>query len=212
MGFGLLFLGYVTLVFLKIVPVGLLGAYLMYRGLVKLCPYGENFVKARKMSEVFFIYFAIYTAFWTANTFGFSSLLQNELFVLFDTIVYYGVFCVFSTYLIRALADISEQTGYQKGKRKATVCINAVYVLVLVVVVKTVLSVFNLSGYMTLPALLYEFVLLIVNSEFIYSCYMMIATEEIINEENKKMREYDEKYSMLKKKKEKSSFSVKKKR
>ena len=33
----------------------------------------------------------------------------------------------------------------------------------------------------------------------------------ITDEENRKMREYDEKYSMLKKKKEKSSYSVKKK-
>ena len=36
MGFGVIFLGYVTLLFFKIVPVGIIGAYLMYRGLSRL--------------------------------------------------------------------------------------------------------------------------------------------------------------------------------
>ena len=45
MGFGLIFLGWVTLLFFKVLPVGILGAFLMYKGLSKLCEYSEEFCK-----------------------------------------------------------------------------------------------------------------------------------------------------------------------
>ncbi len=206
MGFGLIFLGYATLLFFKTIPVGLIGAYLMYRGLSKLSVYGGNFVKARNVSAVFFLYFAVYTVLWIAN------VLQTEIVALADSLIYYGIFCVFQIVLCNALESISNQVGYDKGIRKARVCKTATYVFIAASIIRIVLSFFSLAGYMTAAMLFYELLLLVLTASFIYSCYMMIATQEIIDEENKKMREYDEKYSMLKKKKEKSSFSVKRKR
>jgi len=55
--------------------------------------------------------------------------------------------------------------------------------------------------YLRLPMLIYEMLWLVYSAVYIYSCYMMIATQEIIDDENRKMREYDKKYSMLKRKK-----------
>lgn len=211
MGFGVIFLGYVTLLFFKIVPVGLIGTYLMYRGLSKLSVYGENFVRARGVSAVFFLYFAVYTAFWTANIFGFSDIMQTKTFAFVDSLIYYAVFCVFQIALCRALCQISRDAGYDKGTGKARVCMTATYVFAATMLVYIVLSFFSLSGYMPIAMMFYELLLLCYTAAYVYSCYMMIATQEIIDEENKKMREYDEKYSMLKKKKEKSSFSVRRK-
>ena len=211
MGFGTIFLGYVTLLFFKIVPVGLVGAYLMYRGLSKLSVYGKSFEKARNMSAVFFLYFAVYTAFWTANTFGFSDIMQTKSFLLVDLLVYYGIFCLFQFRLCMALWTISRETGYEKGVKKARTCFVATFVFAMASFVRIVLSFFQLSAYMSIAMLVYELVLLLFTASFVYSCYMMIATQEIIDEENRKMREYDEKYSMLRRKKEKSSYSVKKK-
>jgi len=205
MGFGIIFLGYATLLFFKTIPVGLIGAYLMYKGLSKLSVYGEKFCKARNVSAVFFVYFAVYTVLWIAN------VLQTEIVAIADSLVYYGIFCVFQIVLCNALESISGQVGYDKGIRKARVCKTATYVFIAASIVRIVLSFFSLAGYMTVAMMFYELLLLFITASFIYSCYMMIATQDIIDEENKKMREYDEKYSMLKKK-EKSAFSVKRKR
>lgn len=210
MGFGVIFLGYVTLLFFKIVPVGIIGAYLMYRGLSRLSVYGKEFERARNMSAVFFLYFAVYTLFWTGNTFGFFNILSDTRFILCDSLVYYAIFCVFQIMLCNALKGICITTEYDKGVKKAKLCMTATYVFAAASIIRIVLSFFSLAGYMALPMLLYELLLLIYTAAFVYSCYMMIATQEIIDEENRKMREYDEKYSMLKKKKEKSSYSVKK--
>ena len=201
MGFGLLFLGYVTLLFFKIVPVGVLGAYLMHRALSKLSPYGENFVKAKNISRVMFVYFALYTVLWVLNTFGFSGIFSSYVFVICDMLLYYGIFCTFNICLCKALSDISRQTGYEKGERKAKVCITASYVFAVGVIIRGFLYFFSASGYVAFTLAVYEFVLLVMTTAFIYCCYMMIATDEIIDEENKKIREYDEKYSMLKRKK-----------
>ncbi len=211
MGFGIIFLGYVTLLFFKIVPVELIGTYLMYRGLSKLSVYGENFVKARNTSAVFFLYFTVYTLLWTGNTFGFTDIMQTKTFALVDSLLYYGIFCVFQLQLCTSLWGICRETEYEKGIKKARTCITATFVFAVASFVRIVLSFFQLSGYMAIAMLFYELVLLVLTASYIYSCYMMIATQEIIDEENKKMREYDEKYSMLKKK-EKSAFSVKRKR
>ena len=52
-----------------------------------------------------------------------------------------------------------------------------------------------------MPLFLMEFFRIAYSAVYIYSCYMMIATQEIIDEEERKIREYDEKYSMRRKKK-----------
>ena len=51
------------------------------------------------------------------------------------------------------------------------------------------------ESYLNLSLVVFEVIWLIYSAAYIYSCYMMIATQQIIDDENRKMREYDEKYS-----------------
>ena len=60
MGFGLLFAGYVTLLFFKVMPpVMIIGAFVMYKGLKKLSVYGEKFGTAADFAAVLEIYYAL---------------------------------------------------------------------------------------------------------------------------------------------------------
>ncbi len=201
MGFGLIFLGWVTLLFFKIMPIGIVGALLMYKGLCKLSDYGRDFVRAKRASLVLTAYFVLFGVIWTLDIAGIFRFTQIRALVYVDEIVYYAALLVFSYFLYRGLGDLSRQTGFEKGIKREQKCISILIVFVLFTAVRIVCYFFGVEIYLRLVMLVYELFWLVYSAMYIYSCYMMIATQEIIDEENKKMREYDQKYSMLKRKK-----------
>ena len=200
MGFGLIFLGWVTLLFFKVLPVGILGAFLMYKGLSKLCEYSEEFCKAKKACAVLGVYFAVFGVLWTLDIVGVFRFTEIKALVYADELVYYVVLMVFSYFLYRALGDISRQTGFEKGMLREQRCRSLLIVFVIFTAVRVVGYFIGMEMYLRLPLMIYELFWLGYSAMYIYSCYMMIATQEIIDDEIKKMKEYDEKYSMLKRK------------
>ena len=75
MGFGLIFLGWLTLFGLKTFPVGIIGCILMLCGLTKLTSYSKNFIKAKKLCIVFLVYFTVFGVLWSlymTNIFDFT--------------------------------------------------------------------------------------------------------------------------------------------
>lgn len=201
MGFGLIFTGFLTLLYFKTAPVGLIGCVLMYKGLSNLCAYDKQFKKARNACGVFFIYFCAYTVLWVLNTFSVYNFTQNSILVAADEIVYYLILCIFCFFLYTALGSISKAVGFEKGVKRETLAKSFLYVFTIMTAARFVLSFFKLEIYLRVPLLFFELIWLIYSCVYIYSCYMMIATQEIIDEENKKMRQYDEKYSFRTKKK-----------
>ena len=201
MGFGLIFMGWATLLFFRIAPFGLIGALLMYRGLNKLCPYGESFKKAKKACLGLLVYFVFFAVLWALDITGVLMLDKNTALIVVNEILYYISLFVFSYLLYKALGDISKQTGFEKGILRENKCLSLLIVMVIFTASKVPAAIFGVSGYIAVPVLIFEMLWLFYSAMYIYSCYMMIATQEIIDEENKKMREYDEKYSMLKRKK-----------
>ncbi|MBP3580958.1 MAG: hypothetical protein J6K12_06910 [Clostridia bacterium] len=201
MGFGLIFMGWSTLLFLKIMPVGILGAYLMFRGLCKLSGYSEYFVKAKKASVGLLCYFVLFGIMWVLDIFGIFRFTEIKALMYADQVLYYVALLVFSYFLYKGLGDISNQTGFEKGIKREQKCVSLLIVFVIFSLVRIAGYFFGIEVYLRLPMLVYEMFWLVYSAMYIYSCYMMIATQEIIDDENKKMREYDEKYSMLKRKK-----------
>lgn len=204
MGFGLIFLGYLTLLFFKILPIGILGTLLMYRGLTKLSGYGKYFVMAKNACLVFFIYFVIYGAFWLSAFTGMSDIAQTTLFKNLDDIIYYGILLVYSFLLYKALGGISRDVGFEKGVRREKSCTSCLYVFAGMTVLRIILTLCSfteIASYLTIALLFFELLWLAYTCVYLYSCYMMIATQEIIDDEDKKMREYDEKFSLRKRKK-----------
>lgn len=195
MGFGLIFMGWATLLFFKVLPIGIVGCILMLKGLEKLEGYGKSFAMAKNACIAFLAYFVIYGLLWTANITGIFDYTAYKVILYGDEIVYYIVLCVYSLFLYRALEDISKQTGFDKGMLRAKRASSLVIVFVLFSLVRFALIPFGYEMYLRFPLIVFELLWMLYTCMYLYSCYMMIATDEIIEEENRKMREYDEKYS-----------------
>jgi len=205
MGFGLIFLGWSTLFLFKTLPpVNIIGCLLMMRGLDRLSYYGSNFKRAKNAAVAFLAYFVAYSVLWILgilNVFDYGSIFA---FVYLDVIVYRTILVIFSVFLYRALGDISREVGFEKGIKRERGCTSFVIVFVIFLAIQLVSSLVGIGkyeAYLNLALVVFELVWLIKSAVYIYSCYMMIATQEIIDDENKKMREYDEKYSFRKLKK-----------
>lgn len=205
MGFGLIFLGWSTLLFFKTLPpVNIIGCLLMLRGLEKLSGYGTNFIKAKNADIALVGYFSAYTILWILGMFGIFDFTKIHSLVYLDVIIYRTLLILFSVFLYRALGDISRQVGFEKGIRRERSCTSLVIVFVIFLAIQlgaSVMGVGRYEAYLNLALVVFETLWLIMSAVYIYSCYMMIATQEIIDDENKKMREYDEKYSYRKLKK-----------
>ena len=206
MGFGLIFSGWSTLFFFKTLPpVNILGCLLMLKGLDRLSGYGDSFRKAKNACVAFLAYYIIYTILWILNILKIFDYGKIFSLVYADQILYRTVLVVFSVLLYRALGDISRQVGFEKGIKREKSCTSLVIVFVIFLAIQLLLSFISIGkyeAYLNLALVIFELLWLINSAVYIYSCYMMIATQDIIDEENKKMREYDRKYSFrnLKKK------------
>lgn len=195
MGFGLIFMGWATLLFFKVLPIGIIGCILMLKGLEKLEVYGKSFTKAKYACIAFLAYFVLFGILWTLNLTGIFDYTAYKPLLYVDEIVYYLILCIYSIFLYRALEDISAQVCFDKGKLRAKRASSLVIVFVLFSALRFALIPFGYEKYLRLPLVLFELLWMLYTCMYLYSCYMMIATDEIIEEENRKMREYDEKYS-----------------
>lgn len=201
MGFGLIFLGWSTLLFLKVAPLGIIGCILMQKGLEKLSGYNKHFKTAKNICDGFLVYFVLYGVLWVLD---FAKLYAfNDITRYIDSTLYYCILVVFSLYLFKGLGEISRLVGYDKGIRREKSAVSTVLVFAAFKAAEYLLVPFGHSGYLQLPLFVFELLYLLYGAMYIYSCYMMIATQEIIDEENRKMREYDEKYSFRTKKSKK---------
>lgn len=205
MGFGLIFLGILMLLSMRVVPAGILGGLLMLSGLSKLTTYGESFRKARNACVCLVVYFLIFGTLWTLNITDVFVWTKYMAALIADEVIYYCVLTVFFVLLFKALGDISKQVGFEKGIIKEKRAISMTIVFAIFTAIKIILSPFGFGAYLELPVTVFELIWLVYSAIYAYSCYMMIATEEIIDKENRKMREFDEKnnYRMLKNKRKK---------
>ncbi|MBR2021787.1 MAG: hypothetical protein IJ939_05060 [Clostridia bacterium] len=177
----------------------------MLKGLDRLSGYGGNFRKAKNACVAFLAYYIIYTIMWILNILKIFDYGKIFSLVYADQILYRTILVVFSVFLYRALGDISRQVGFEKGIKREKSCTSLVIVFVIFLAIQLLLSFISIGkyeAYLNLALVIFELLWLISSAVYIYSCYMMIATQDIIDEENKKMREYDRKYSFrnLKKK------------
>ena len=199
MGFGLIFLGWSTLLFFKLLPpVNILGCLLMLKGLEKLSDYNDDFKRAKTADVALMAYYIFYCVLWVLDIFGIFSFSQNTIIMYVDAIVYRTFLVLFSVFLYRALGGISREVGFDKGIARERACISFVIVFVIFLGIQLGVSFIDIGkyeAYLTLSLAVFEVIWLIYSAVYIYSCYMMIATQEIIDDENRKMMEYDRKYS-----------------
>lgn len=203
MGFGLIFAGYITLLFFKVMPPAMaIGSYLMYRGLVKLRDYGKNFLYASYAAIALIGYYLLYCAIWIFRMAGFGEkIVTSTVFMLCDDIVYYAALLVFHIFLYAALFDISNQCGYDKGIKKAYMSRVLTAMFYVLTAANIPLYYAGISTYLPLACFLCQVVWIIYTAVYIYGCYMRIATDELIAEEEKKIAQYDAKYAYRRRRK-----------
>ena len=165
----------------------------MHKGLEKLSGYNGYFAKAKTYCEAFLVYFVFFGVLWILDFAGIYPF--NDITTYLDDVLYRCILVVFSYFLFKGLGEISRQVQFEKGVRREKTAISIMIVYVVFTLIKYILIPLGYAGYLQLSLFVFELLWLLYSGMYIYSCYMMIATQEIIDEENRKMREYDEKYS-----------------
>ncbi len=202
MGFGLIFIGYITFLFFKILPPAMIvGAYLMRRGLDRLSVYGKNFRQSRVFADVLAVYYTLYSALWIGTLAGVTDILSNEVFLLADSVIYYALVLFFHMYLYAALEHIARDCGYEKGIKRvyfSRVLTAMVYVFS---VLALILSAFGTGGYFRFASFICQLVWHLYTVVLLYGFYMRVATEAIIEEEEKKIAAIDAEIIARKRKK-----------
>ena len=196
MGFGLIFAGYITLLFFKIMPPAMaVGAYLMHKGLKKLEMYGKNFLYAANTAAVLCGYYVLNTCVWIIRFSGIGKgIVSGKAFGFCDDVIYYGILLVFHIFLYSALLGISRECGYDKGIKRTYMSRMLMTMFYIFTVINIVFSAFDVVSYIPFASYICQIAWILYTSVFIYGCYMRIATDELIQDEEKKIAEYDRKY------------------
>ncbi len=198
MGFGLLFLGFTTLFGLRYIPLGVIGTPLMLFGISKLCRHAPYFKKAKLPCAVFIVYYLWFAIYRVLSITGFFDLWSPNILIKLlnvDEFIYSAVFFAFTYTLILSLKSICAEVGFSKGVNKFRLSSAFLNVFGMGALIRFVLSFTKYAGVVNVPVYLTETLCVISVAAWIYSCYMMIATQEIIDEENAKIAKYDEKHS-----------------
>ena len=197
MGFGLIFNGYITLLIFKVLPPAMLvGAYLMWRGLDKLAIYGKKYRLARGLAATLAVYFALYTAFFLGKIFRVFDVLSYTWFAYADDVVYMVLLIVFHVALYAALEETACACGYEKGIKKIRFARVLVCMFAVCSVAGLLLAQVGAAAYLRYAAFLCQLVWYIHTAILIYGFYMRVATQEIIDDEEKKIAEYDRKHTI----------------
>ena len=191
MGLGLLFAGYITLLTFKVLPPVLVaGAYLKYSAHKKMSVYGKEFEKAKISAAVFGIYCAAYSALWITELVSPGiSVLKNTVFSLCESICYTGLLIYLHITLLSALEKLDSSCGYEKGVKRAKFSRVLMTTFAVLAVLAAVLSTLGVKSYVPLAELIAQTAWFIYTAVLIYGCYMHIATDEIIAEDEKLEKE-----------------------
>ena len=191
MGFGLLCVGYLTLLLFRVIPIEPIGFYLMTAALDKLEKQNRAFRAAKIVSAVMF-FESIFGAFlWIDRRCGLNlAFLADDRIDMAEQAVYYVGLAVFYLLLFRGIAAISRQVGYDKGKNAARVLTAAACVFYAAQLVSVIPSI---RAYMTLPLVLFQLLFMIGTLRLLFSCYRLIVTDEMLEKEEMQYREFLEK-------------------
>ena len=191
MGLGLLFAGYITLLTFKVLPpVLVVGAYLMYTSFKKMSGYGKEFVNAKISAAVFGVYCTAYSVLWISElAFSYPAVLKNPVFALCESICYTGLLIYLHVTLLSALEALCTSCGYEKGVKRAKFSKVLMTTFAFLAVLAAILSALGVKSYVPLAELIAQTAWFIYTAVLIYGCYMHIATDEMIAEDEKLEKE-----------------------
>lgn len=191
MGFGLICAGYLTLLFLRIIPAELFGFAVIAKGLGKLKGYNSFFLAALYSAYTLVGFSLADAVIWVLKIAG---VLPDVLW-LESLLSYLHLFLLipFHIFLFRGLSTLSAELGYDKGVKRSTLgmSVMAVYCFV------TILSLVGIPYFGAAGMLMY--IVNIFATEFaVHSCYRAITTDEAEKKEEEKIKKFEKQFQRKK--------------
>lgn len=184
MGFGLLFLGYIATFLMSLNSFGfafrLTGCAIMFSGLSKLSEYETRFFYAK--ISVFLMTLSalaecIVTLILDYSTASVTFLNDNTKNICLT--VFFAMAVLFHVLLYRSVYKISKDVGTQKitvSTVRAAVFSGIELIIILAAIVMWYVNA-EIAKYIVMAAMLYPFLLFVINLVLIYSCYKNICEE-----------------------------------
>lgn len=206
MGFGLIWAGYSTLIFLRLVPVELFGFLFVLKGLHKLRNYNKFFAYA-KLSVYPILLFSLADAvYWILNRLEIVTYsYADNIFTFLHSLVLLPFYFL----LFAALREISNEVGYPKGMKRATLATSTAIVYYLVLAVSK-MRIPELDQYFIAAEYIFYIVLFVITELAVYACYRAITTDEAEKKEEEELRKFEERFGRKKDNKNKASALNKK--
>ena len=203
MGFGLICAGYSTLIFLRLVPVELIGFIFVLKGLKKLCSFNKYFNYA-KCSVYGILAFSLSdVVYWILTNLNIiNSTMADSVF----TYLHRLVFLPFYILLFMALRTISKELEYVKGVKRATFAMSTTIVYYLVFALSR-LNINSVQQYFFAAEALLYLVLFLATESAILTCFRAITTDEAEKQEEEKLLQFEKRFG----KKDKHNSTTKKK-
>ncbi len=208
MGFGLICAGYSTLIFLRLVPVELFGFFFVLKGLTKLRLYNKYFAYARLSVYPVLLFSLADAVYWILNRLGVVTYSYTDnLFAFLHSLVLLPFYFL----LFAALREISNEVGYPKGMKRATLATSTAIVYYLVLSLSK-MRIPQLDQYFIVAEYIFYIVLFVVTELAVYACYRAITTDEAEKREEEELRKFEERFGKNRKGINKSTVTEKKKK
>lgn len=188
MGFGLICAGYSTLIFLRLVPVEIIGFFFILKGLKKLAPFNRYFQYAKTSVYPILLFSLADVVFWILN---FYKIATGDFVVDIFTYMHRLVLLPFYITLFYALRTISDSLGFTKGVKRATLGLSSVLVYYLVFVMAK-LDIATISQYMKAAETVLYLVLFFVTELSLGCCFRAITTDEAEQKEEEKLKKFEQ--------------------
>ena len=193
MGFGLVFIGYASLLAFRVIPIELIGFFLIYLGAEKLQAHDKKFSAVKIASAAMFFESALGAVIWLSKVikipFGF---LSSQTVENIENIFFHSGLVILLALLYRGVISISKAVGYNKGVVRAKFAFVSMIIFYAAQICLAVLP--TLSAVLSLPVLIFQLLWMMINLILLYGCYAMIVTGEMLEKEEKKYNEYLEKH------------------
>ncbi len=208
MGFGLLFCGYSTLLMFRMIPIEIVGFFVMYLALDKLERHHKRFFAA-KYTCIYLFFEAIFgTAIWLGSFVDVTGFLASDTARMVENVLYQTGLCLFHILLLSAIMAISDDVGYTRGKNRSRFGIAAVAVFYAAQIVAVFIP--ETAQYLVNSLAIYQLFLVLFNMFNLYGCYMMIVTDEMLEKEEEQYAKYLEKNGGKKKQLQHDTLSASK--
>jgi len=195
MGFGLICAGYSTLMFLRLVPVELIGFWFVLKGLRKLCGYNKYFEYAKRSVYGILAFSLADVIYWIISYFKIiSSDLAEQLF----TICHRLVFLPFYIFLFMAIRVLSKELDFDKGTKRASLAMSVVAVYYLVFLVSRFDT--PILQYLFAAETVFYILMFLVTEATVFLCCRAITTDEAEQKEEEALRRFDERFGKNKNK------------